>query len=407
MDAPSPRGGEAAAAADPHAHATEPLDFRALLGAAPDLYLVLRADAPRFTIVAVSDAYLRATLTTREGPSGIIGRTLFEVFPDPPGDPAATGERNLRASLERAIATGTPDAMAIQPYAIQRPDGSWEERSWSPLNTPVVDAATGQVTLLIHRVVDVTDSLRLAAAHVRLRTEHTDLEAFSRALEDANAQLQEQQLELELANQQLQDQATELELQAEELEERTRAAEQAAEALAESEMRHRLAVDAARLGTWTWDLATDAATFDDRARELFGLGSDGMQPRLSILSERIHPDDRERVAAALAAANDPRGDGRYAAEYRIVRPDGTERWASTDGVMRFDGEGAARRAASLIGTVMDITERKHAETARLRERAAVADARRRDPDARVDGAARRLHRLVQRAVVRVHGHDAG
>src|SRR5687767_13654079 len=100
MDAPTPRDGDAAAARS-RAHETEPLDLGAILDAAPDLYLVLRADAPRFTIAAVSDAYLRATLTTREGPSGIIGRGLFEVFPDPPDDPNATGTRNLRSSLER------------------------------------------------------------------------------------------------------------------------------------------------------------------------------------------------------------------------------------------------------------------------------------------------------------------
>ena len=217
MDVPTPRGGEAAAAGS-HPGATEPLDYHALLDAAPDLYLALRADAPRFTIVAVSDAYLRATLTTREGPSGIIGRGLFEVFPDPPDDPNATGTRNLRASLERAIATGAPDPMAIQPYAIRRPDGSWEERSWSPLNTPVIDSATGRVTLLIHRVVDVTDAVRLAAAHERLWIEHTDLEAFSRALEEANTQLQEQATELEM-------QAEELQVSSEELAERTAVAE--------------------------------------------------------------------------------------------------------------------------------------------------------------------------------------
>src|SRR5688572_7842569 len=266
MDASSPLDGDPAAAAGPRARATEPVDFRVVFEAAPDLYLLLRADVPCFTIVGVSDEYLRATLTTREGPNSIIGRGLFEVFPDPPDDPDATGTRNLRASLERAIATRAPDTMPIQAYAIRRPDGSWEERSWSPRNTPVVDAATGQVTLLIHRVVDVTDAVRLAAAHDRLRTEHTELEAFSRALEDANAQLQEQQLELELANQQLQDQATELEFQTEELGERAKAAEQAALALAEGEMRHRLAVEAAQLGTWTWDVATDTATFDARVR---------------------------------------------------------------------------------------------------------------------------------------------
>ena len=236
MDARTPPGAAPGAAhwRAPDAAGADRPDFRALFEAAPNLFLVVRADAPRFTIVAASDAYLQATMTTRDGPGGAVGRGLFEVFPDPPDDPAATGERNLRASLERAIATGAPDAMAVQPYAIRRPDGTWEERHWSPLNTPVPDPATGRITHLIHRVEDVTEAVRFAAAHDRLVGEHARSEASRHTLEDANAQLQEQQLELELANQQLQDQAAELELQAEELQatteelaERTAAAEEA------------------------------------------------------------------------------------------------------------------------------------------------------------------------------------
>ena len=65
-------------------------DFRALFEAAPGLYLVLRTDAPRFTIEAASDAYMRATLTTRDGPGGLVGRAMFEAFPDPPDDPPGT-----------------------------------------------------------------------------------------------------------------------------------------------------------------------------------------------------------------------------------------------------------------------------------------------------------------------------
>lgn len=53
---------------------------------APDAYLLLLPDAPRFTIVAANESRLRATLTRRED---IIGRGLFEVFPDNPDDPGA------------------------------------------------------------------------------------------------------------------------------------------------------------------------------------------------------------------------------------------------------------------------------------------------------------------------------
>src|SRR5579884_2593554 len=91
------------------------LDFRALFEAAPGCYLVLRPD---FTIVAVSDSYLNATMTRREQ---ILGRGIFEVFPDNPHDFSATGVRNLRASLERVLKNKTPDTMAVQKYDIARP----------------------------------------------------------------------------------------------------------------------------------------------------------------------------------------------------------------------------------------------------------------------------------------------
>ena len=74
-------------------------DFRLLFESVPNLYLVLAPD-PDFTLVAVSEPYLRATLTEREK---ILGRGIFEVFPDNPDDPNATGVANLRASLERAL----------------------------------------------------------------------------------------------------------------------------------------------------------------------------------------------------------------------------------------------------------------------------------------------------------------
>lgn len=97
-------------------HAAHRPDFRALFESAPGLYLVLDADPPHFTIVAVSDAYLRATMTER---SLIVGRGLFDVFPDNPDDPEATGTRNLRASLDRVLAGGAADAMAVQKYDIR------------------------------------------------------------------------------------------------------------------------------------------------------------------------------------------------------------------------------------------------------------------------------------------------
>lgn len=150
-------------------------NFRALFQALPGLYLVL---TPDLIIVAASDAYLRATLTEREA---IVGRHLFEVFPDNPNDPQADGVSNLRASLERVLQLRRPDAMAVQKYDVRRPDGSFEEKYWSPLNTPVLNES-GDVQWIIHRVEDVTEI-------VRLKHEEAERDSFSQEQQRIIAQL--------------------------------------------------------------------------------------------------------------------------------------------------------------------------------------------------------------------------
>src|SRR5574338_550442 len=79
-------------------------------------------------------------------------------------------------------------------------------------------------------------------------------------------------------------------------------------ALGASEARYRLAVDATQLGTWSLDIETDMVTFDDRVRELVGLGDANARSRSTIIETRVHPDDRERLDAALRQAADPSGD---------------------------------------------------------------------------------------------------
>ena len=91
-------------------------DFQHLFEAAPGCFLVLD---PRLRIVAVSDAYLQATMTQRDA---IVGRPLFEVFPDNPDDPDANGVGNLSASLARVARDLAPDTMAVQHYDIRRPE---------------------------------------------------------------------------------------------------------------------------------------------------------------------------------------------------------------------------------------------------------------------------------------------
>jgi len=175
-----------------------------LFESAPELLLVLD---PNFRIVAVSDAYLQGTMTKREE---IIGRDLFEVFPDNPADPEATGVRNLTASLNRVLREKVTDVMAIQKYDIQKPDtggGGWEERYWSPVNAPVF--GTGhEIAFIIHRVMDVTNFVHhlhqqggdqeRRAEEFRERIEIMQAEIYARSQEVA-----ETNLKLKLANEKL------------------------------------------------------------------------------------------------------------------------------------------------------------------------------------------------------------
>ena len=132
-------------------------NFRALFESAPGSYLVL---APDFTIVAASNSYLTATMTKRED---ILGRGLFDVFPDNPADVNASGTTNLGRSLRRVLENRIPDAMEVLKYDIRKPEaegGEFEERYWSPINSPVL-GTSGEVEYIIHRVEDVTEFVHL------------------------------------------------------------------------------------------------------------------------------------------------------------------------------------------------------------------------------------------------------
>ncbi|NHC13181.1 SpoIIE family protein phosphatase [Motilibacter deserti] len=164
-------------------------DFAKVFDEAPAPFLLL---TPDFVIVHANRARLEATATTLEG---TVGRNLFDVFPMNPDDPAADGLRNLSASLARARDTKQPVTMPIQKYDIPMPDGSYEERYWSPRNVPILDE-DGNVALLLHRSDDITDYVRVRDEAARgqqwrerVEQVESDLFARTRELEGSNAAL--------------------------------------------------------------------------------------------------------------------------------------------------------------------------------------------------------------------------
>ena len=207
----------------------EVLDFQRLFEETPGLYLVLTR---RLTIAAVTRAYLDATMRRRED---IVGRGIFEVFPDNPDDRGATGVANLRASLEHVLREGRAHTMAVQRYDIERPaavGGGFETRHWSPTNSPVLDDA-GAVAWIVHSVTDVTEFVRLRQRdHAQARVQQA-LESRAGQME---VEIYLRAQEIQRANQALQRLHAELEAR---VAERTRELSAANEALLHSEEQRR------------------------------------------------------------------------------------------------------------------------------------------------------------------------
>ncbi len=120
-----------------------------------------------------------------------------------------------------------------------------------------------------------------------------------------------------------------------------------------------LALDAAQLGRWDHRPTTGERFFDQRAREILGLG-EAEPESLESSFARVHPDDQPRVDAARARVMRPERTGPYDVEMRIVHADGAARWISAKGRTTFE-DGVCTR---FIGVLQDINERKVGEERR-------------------------------------------
>ncbi|WP_448614694.1 SpoIIE family protein phosphatase [Modestobacter sp. URMC 112] len=148
-----------------------------------------------------------------------------------------------------------------------------------------------------------------------------------------------------------------------------------------------VALEASMVGVWEVDLDTGRVSWDDRCAGLFGLPSGMELDSVEVVFERIHPDDRAPVRAAMAAAIESRGE--YAVELRLLREDGAVRWAAARGRVLSDPAG---RAVRFLGALVDVTEGRrqaHERLDALRRTAAIAEV------AADLAGARRLDQLAQ------------
>ena len=130
-------------------------DFKALFEAAPALFLVLAPNAPQFTVVATTNAFVRASGLAR---SDILGRGILDLFPEDPSDRESIG--TVRSSLERVLLAHVPDTLGIQKLrTLSAERTSGEERLFSRWSYPVL-GSDGSLTFILHQLEDVTESVR-------------------------------------------------------------------------------------------------------------------------------------------------------------------------------------------------------------------------------------------------------
>ncbi len=123
------------------------------------------------------------------------------------------------------------------------------------------------------------------------------------------------------------------------------------------------ALEGGDMGTWVWDIPRGILSGDEALRRLFDPRGDqpgAIELEMDTVFARIHPEDQERVRAALDTA--VREGRKYDVEYRATRVDDVEVWIASRGRVEYGADGRPRR---VTGVSADITARKRTEAGLL------------------------------------------
>jgi PAS domain S-box-containing protein len=154
--------------------------------------------------------------------------------------------------------------------------------------------------------------------------------------------------------------------------------DQLAQSLLDSEERLRMANEAAGIGTFDIDMIAGKTRYSPQLCAIGGLQPDA-ETSVDELLAFLHPDDREQALREFETASRPGSDGVFGSEMRVVTPHAGTRWVAWRGRVFFRDGASAHEPVRVIGAVLDITERKHAD-----EALAVAAASLKEADRRKD-----------------------
>ncbi|HEX6929326.1 MAG TPA: PAS domain S-box protein, partial [Gammaproteobacteria bacterium] len=295
----------------PHADVTADVDFHAVFDSLPGLFCILE---PReYRIVAASNDFIHAAMTTREK---LIGRRLFEAFPADPDDPdSAESVRKSRESLGRVKEYLHEDVLPVLRYPLPRPEsegGGFVEYYGSIVHAPVM-GADGKLKFIAQHVEDITELIQRSQ-------EEGKASKWRRRLESRTAQM-----EADIVS-------------------RTQELKRLNEHL-------RFAQRVAQIGSVEFNIRDEKRTWSDEVYRILGLKR-GTPPTPETIATVVHPDDRPLLDAARERAM--RGE-QTEFEHRIIRPDGELRHVRERVHLVRNENGEPER---LFGTIQDITEQR-------------------------------------------------
>lgn len=367
-------------------------------------------------ILDVNEALLTSTKRKREE---VIGKRLFEAFPESPDNPE--GAAALRHSIETVLKTGRAHTLPTQYYPIPifKDDGSrqFEDRYWHAVNTPIFDSG-GQLICISHLTIDVTKptlaEMALRQSEERFRslvTTTSQIVWFA----DANGEMRDSPSWCSFSGQNEFEWKLNGWTQAIHPQEREKVVAEwkkcvlarkphetvmrirrhdgqyrwmavravpimnadgslrewiganqditdtrlTQKKVQENAERLKLATDAANLGIWVWEVQQDYGVWEnDRLYDMFGVPKSSAAINFSrIMSDYIHPDDREGYQAAIFRTLETGQPLRYQGRF-YRRSDRALRWLEFTGLPHYDEAG---RPSRIVGTAADITDKKHAE----------------------------------------------
>ncbi|MES2207567.1 MAG: EAL domain-containing protein [Pseudomonadota bacterium] len=304
------------------------INYYALFEATPSSYLVL---TPNLIIIAANESYLNVTKTNREN---ILGKGLFEIFPDSPNASNAEGIQSLKNSLDIVLRLRTSHNMPVQRYHIPsvEPEGSRvEERYWSLINSPVM-GSDGNVEFIIHRVVDITD--------VVLNNQNNSKKSeFNNALKS-----HAYQIEAEIYNRNAQ------------------ALHLLNKQLYTSELHVRNILENAPIGMATVSLKGNFISPNQALCQIVGYSKSELK---TLTFQRItHPDDLDLDLANVQRLLDGAIQS-YKMEKRYIRKNGNIVWIQLTASLVRD---QYHKPMHFIAQIEDITERKQAAFELIREK---------------------------------------